>query len=407
MERISKTTNCRRGQEDNPQSSLSVVPPPRHQNMESSTCSYLLTSLAVEKERDEQHEVFYSGHNSIRSTRSDESNSSSLLSAIHFAFNDDDSISSYPSLEEFFRQQEEEVDEDEIHIQSSLSFSAGGLSSRKRTPFNDDLCWIASENHNDEVARGPLRLQDDQVLQPRTDHTQQEESSPVSFFDQIQAEEGKEGKEDQAIMITPTVGDIIILLDDSHSHETPQDTDADDKMRSLMVLTPPPTNSSERPSIFYNVSDSTIGANTISSYNSSPTSSYNSSINSTGTLHHEESSCCLLSKSKKKVLPFYPPSFLIDQKSPQSYSTDSPTSSCRSSLLKSMKQTTRTQDLIRKEKKKIKLHDSFVDKDVLQELMYCMQDSKKSRDKLRQFLGGRRSRGAGGRTTTSRRYHYY
>ena len=72
-----------------------------------------------------------------------------------------------------------------------------------------------------------------------------------------------------------------------------------------------------------------------------------------------------------------------------------------------MKQTTRTQDLIRKEKKKIKLHDSFVDKDVLQELMYCMQDSKKSRDKLRQFLGGRRSRGAGGRTTTSRRYHYY
>jgi hypothetical protein len=61
--------------------------------------------------------------------------------------------------------------------------------------------------------------------------------------------------------------------------------------------------------------------------------------------------------------------------------------SCSSkSLLRSMKRTIRTQDRIRKEKKKIKLNDTFVDKDVLQELMYCMQDSKKSREKVRQFL---------------------
>jgi hypothetical protein len=395
-ERISKTTNCKRGQEDNPQT-LSVVPPPRHQNMESSSCPSLLLSS---KEQDEQKkEVFYRGHNSIRSTRSEESVSSSLL--LQFAFKDDDSISSsYPeeSLEEFFRQQEEEEeDEEEVQVQSSLSFSAEGQSSRKRTPpspprlartnFNDDLCWIVSGNHNDEVARGgPLRLQDDRVLQPRTDHTQQEEISPEPFFNQSQAEVNNVGKEDQAKMGE----DIILLLADSH--ETPQGTDADDKMRSL------PTSSSERPSIFYNVSASTISANTISSY---------SSRNSTETLHHEESSCCLLSKSKKEVLPFYPPSFLIDQRSPHSYSTASPTCSFRSRLLQSMKQTTRTQDLIRKEKKKIKLHDSFVDKDVLQELMYCMQDSKKSREKLRQFLGGKNSQGAGGRTpTASRRYHY-
>ena len=56
------------------------------------------------------------------------------------------------------------------------------------------------------------------------------------------------------------------------------------------------------------------------------------------------------------------------------------------SLLRSMKRTIRTQDRIRKEKKKIKFNDTFVDKDVLQELMYCMQDSKKSREKVRQFL---------------------
>ena len=413
MERILKTTDYRRGQEDNPQSSLSDIPPHRHQNMESSSCSYLLTSLAIEKEQDEQQEVIYtsSGHrpNSTNITKSDESDSSRLLSAIHFAFNDDDDIesSSHPRQREEFLQD----DDKEVIFQ--------GVSSRKRTPPSpppsDALCLIGSQNHDERTADGTLILEDDDnhifLLQQHSAYLTQEDDESrriFSFFEQIQAEEDKDGNEDQTMMIMPPVGDIIFLDDNNnYRYETPHDTDANSKRRrrrSLMV-TPPTNSSEERSSVLYNVSASTsIGANTISSYNSSPTSSYNSSINSTGTLHHEDefSSSCL-SKSKKEV-PFFP-SFLIDQKSPQSYSSSTDntsgttTRSCRSSLLQSMKQTTRTQDLIRKEKKKIKLHDSFVDKDVLQELMYCIQDSKKSRDKLRQFLGGRHARDAGGRTT--------
>lgn len=60
----------------------------------------------------------------------------------------------------------------------------------------------------------------------------------------------------------------------------------------------------------------------------------------------------------------------------------SPRSMC---LLESMKKSKKTQDLIRKMKKSLKQME-FTDKDAVQELMYCMQDTKKSRERIHQMI---------------------
>lgn len=63
-------------------------------------------------------------------------------------------------------------------------------------------------------------------------------------------------------------------------------------------------------------------------------------------------------------------------------------SHCYDKLLQSMKRTMKTQTQLRKYKMSMK-QIKIVDKDVVQELMYCIQDTRKSRERVRNMILGK------------------
>lgn len=211
----------------------------------------------------------------------------------------------------------------------------------------------------------------------------------------------------------------MALLDDSLKIHHEQKNDHKEEEGTTSRTTRGPTCYPPQKEMFNSISSSTISTrNHVPSSKSSTTSSTTSSTIGTSstagiitsaaawtslqplciscdgistTRNATVSNCCTssLSSSESEVNKETPQKIFKEQHQPQGeelFFLYKQRLQCSGSLLQSMKHTICSQRRIRKEKKNIKLNDTFVDKDVLQELMYCMQDSKKSREKVRQCL---------------------